>query len=249
MTFPTDPNSQPQDPGVTAQQPVAPEGYQAPQQYGPPPQTGNEAVGYGQGYAPYAVPPTSTGQGLSSAALILAILFWPVGLILSIIAVIKARPKGLAIAALIISVVFGIICAILLAVGAVALTASSDKTSSAEPAATAVATTPGSSNTPPDLSGADPVCAETENIMATSAQELKSSQNDPKAVAKTLNDIVDKLQAEKDKAVNPAVVSGLDALIADYQELSDDLKNSKAPSSNFLTKLTKDATQLTVACS
>ncbi len=119
---PQGPDGQPQQPGYTqpdvGQQPPpsqpasygqAPAYGQQPPAYGQPAAYGQDPA-YGQqpGYPPQGAygQPSST-PGLAIAGLVLAFLFWPVGLVLSIVALAKSKQnggKGLAVAGLVVSI-------------------------------------------------------------------------------------------------------------------------------------------------
>ncbi len=269
--MPPEPNQQPQD-GSTAQQPPAPQQYSpapgaapqagavppgavppgavppgaAPQQpgYGPdyPPQYQQP---YAQQYPAPAAPAAPGGNGLGIAAIILAILVWPVGFILGIVAAVKPRTRTLGIVAIAISLIVGVLSV----VGLVAAFRTANDTLTSSKTPVAADTTGATASTPPAAAGIDPACVQVETLMTTSSQDLQSHMDDPNGLAKALGDIIDKLKAAKAQANDPQVAAGLGAIIDDYTELSDDLTNSKVPDSGFLQKLTQDATNLTVACS
>ncbi len=259
MTLPNDPMSQPHD-GATAPRAAAGEGYQPPQQWSAPTQPEQPHPGYGPGYEPeapatydpadqpaYAAVPPPAGNGLGIAALILSILFWPVGLVLGIVAVVKNRGKGLGIAAIIISTL-ALFSTVLLIVFALsvddALNGTGTNASAPKPAATS-----DTSATPPAVGGIDPACAGTEQVLLNSQSEIQSSSNDPKALAAALDKVVGQLNEQKAKATAPAVTDSLGKLVDDYTELKDDLVKSKVPADDLLQRLTADVTSLQIACS
>lgn len=124
------PQAQPSGPVPSQQNPMMPSVQQGPGV--PMPQGQPYAPQYQpQGYQQFNGQPSAGSDddsysGLSIAAIITAVLIWPVGLILSIISLIgfnkddRKKGKGLSIAALAVSVVFGVV-SILMVIGAVNL--------------------------------------------------------------------------------------------------------------------------------
>jgi hypothetical protein len=224
--------------GAAPQYGPAPE-YGAPQ-YGAP---GYGAPGYGApGYGGPAQP--EKGNGIGIAAIILAVLFWPVGFILGIVSLFKARTKALGVTAIVLSVVVGTLGVVL----TVAALKAADKTvnDSASQAATPPVATQSSS--PATIGGLDPSCTNVLNILTTSGQDLQAHQNSPSKVLDDLNIAIKGLNDEQSKATKPEVKTALGALIKDYTELRDDLKGRKAPSSDLTQRITQDATALGTAC-
>ena len=113
-----------------------PLGAPAPQQFGAPgafdqnqyPQAGYAQPGYPQ--PGYGMPPQKQSNGLAIAGLILAILVWPVGLILSIIALVKSKGLGGAGKT---PAIIGLIISLILGAGTVALVAVAAKSTAADP--------------------------------------------------------------------------------------------------------------------
>ncbi|HEV2634209.1 MAG TPA: DUF4190 domain-containing protein [Actinocrinis sp.] len=119
-----------QDRGTGPEYGQPPQNFQSGQQFPPGPGfPGAPQYPGWPGGAPYQ-PPVRQSNGLAIAGFILAILFWPVGLILSIFGLVRSNKigragRGLAIAGIIISVVFG--------AGTVALVVVAAKSPAADP--------------------------------------------------------------------------------------------------------------------
>lgn len=223
---------QPYDSAPASSAPLPQYGQQIPPQpqYGDPQQFGMPQPGFdpAYGYPVYGQPPSNN---IAIAGFILSIFFWPVGLILSIVGVVKAgqaggKGRGLAIAGIAIAVVLAIITVVLIAVGTTA------------PAA-------------------DPGCTSAETQMAQLDSQIDADQDDPDALIGDLNTVKSDLDSSLAKAKHQnvrdqiqLVDTDLSTFLGDYNALKanpDDTDMQDSLQSD-LTKLQTDADDLDDLC-
>jgi hypothetical protein len=192
---------QPQQPyGYGQQQPQQPYGYgaQAPVPPGPP---------------PFAQPAAKPGNGVAVAGLILAFLAPPIGLILSIIGLVKsgrAGRRGVAIAGLVISLVLNGI------IGAVVVVALS--------------------NVGNVGNALDPGCTTSKTVMLDNISKL----GDPATIQDGVQSVIDGLTSAESKASHDEVRNAVKTLKQDYIELQTVLKAKQQLPADLNTRLTTD---------
>jgi hypothetical protein len=209
-------------------------GQQVPPQpmYGQAPQYGAPQPGFDPAYAYPAYGPTGGSNGVAIAGFVLAIVFWPLGLILSIVGVVKSgnlggKGRGLAIAGIAISVVFAILTAVLIFVG------------SSAPAA-------------------DPGCTSAESQLSALDSQITADENDPTSLIADLNtaktDLDSSLTQARHQDVHnqiQLVDSDLGTFLADYNSLSSDPDSSVSQDQlqDDVSKLQTDGDDLDTLCS
>jgi hypothetical protein len=169
------------------------------------------------------VPPAKAGtNGVAVAGFVLAFLIAPIGLILSIIGLIKARRpgqkgKGLAIG--------GIVVALLLSIGGgVAVAVAANKVSTL----------------------VDPGC--TTGKAAILDNSSKISGSDPAGVKSGLQATVDGLTSAASQAKHDNVRAAMTALRDDYQKLIDAINKGTQPDAGLQDKINTDANAIDALC-
>jgi hypothetical protein len=224
--------------------------WQQQQQFGTQPYGGYGQQGYG-----YGAPPQQS-NGMAIAGLILAFLFWPVGLVLSIIGFNKSKQlggsgRGQALAGIIISPIVGVIgigitVAVIAAANTVAnvdqqqLNTLNSQLSSASSAASAA-----ENNTPTTVDPADdPGCTSIESSAAALNSEMNNNDgNDSEAISYLQTFDNDVISAES-QSQNTEVTDDLDTLDTDINNVIDDYDAIEDGTTTDTTQLQSDITQM-----
>jgi hypothetical protein len=188
-------------------------------------QSPQQPYGYGPnpvppGPPPFAQPEPAPSNGIAVAGLILAFLVPPVGLILSIIGLVKsgrAGRRGVAVAGLVIGLVLTLVVA---AAGILYLVASKS-------------------------SALDPGCGTAQSAVTDNASKIASADTFKDAAQAT----IDGLGAAESKATHDNVRSAIKALKDDYgQLLSAATAGDLAKNNDLQSKLTADANAFDALC-
>ncbi|MFE0464114.1 hypothetical protein ACFW1A_33150 [Kitasatospora sp. NPDC058965] len=188
--------------------------YGAPQQgYGVPPQQ------------PYGYPaPQPTGSnGFAIAGLILAFLFFPLGLIFSIIGLVKSKSAGKGK----VPAIIGLIVSLLATAGTIAGIALAVSTVS---------------------KALDSGCVSATSTVTTYSDKMSADAGSPDALKADFKNATDELNAAAAKAGNAAAKSAISALAGDYQQLYTDVSTGTAPSADLQSKLETDGQKVDTAC-
>ena len=221
-----------QQPGQYPTQPAygAQEYGQQPQ-YGTPPQQQYGQPAYGGGYP--SAPPAPQSYPLAVVALILGILpTGLIGLIVGIIALIRAGKVGVGKAMSWI----GIILSVLWMVGGIAITVAA---LSSDTVQTAIA------NANPRQ---DPGCVAAETNLPAKSDALQSGSTDPAAAATAIQGIIDELKADEAKTKVPAAKTAMENFRHDLESLQSGLATGNVDP-NLVSKLTTDGAAIDAACS
>ncbi|MCX4744795.1 hypothetical protein OG455_04545 [Kitasatospora sp. NBC_01287] len=190
------------------------------QPYGVPPQQP-----YGAPQQPYGYPvqqPTGS-NGFAIAGLILAFFFSPLGLIFSIVGLVKSKSAGKGKVASIIGLIVS-----LLSIAA----------------AIAVFVLIGSKV----VKAIDPGCTSATSTVSTYSDKMTADASNPDALKTDFKDATDQLNAAAAKAGNASAKNAISALAADYQQLYTDVNTGTAPSDDLQSKLETDGNNVDTAC-
>jgi hypothetical protein len=194
----------------------------------------------------YGPPQQQKGNGIGIAAIILAVLLWPVGLILGIVALFKGRTKALGVIAIVVAVIFGVINII---IGVAAFKKASDDLNAANNTTTSAPATPASSaTTAPPAGGGDPACNTAQAALTKAGHDLQNDATNPSKAIDDLNTAIDEMTQAQNSATNASVKSAIGDLVKDLTSLRDSVKNGKAPSNDSTSKLVDDSAKLGTAC-
>jgi hypothetical protein len=221
--------------------------------YGGQPAYGQQAPGYGQQAPAYGQPVSGAGQvpppgsvppyggqayppapapaqsnGFAVAGFIFGLIsFVPLGLIFSIIGLVKSKAAG---KGKVLSI-FGIVLSILWTVGYIAIIgAAASKVNDVMSKAT------------------DPGCLSAEANLPTLTDKLNADTNDETALKADLQAIVTELKSDADKSRNADTKKALSTAATDFQQIIDAFSAGTTPSADLLTKAENDGNAADTAC-
>jgi hypothetical protein len=215
------PQQTPPSEGQVPQQPA----YGAPQpQYGAP-QPGYGAPAYGAPAPGYGAPQQQGGNGLAVAALILGILpTGLIGLVVGILAIIKAGKTGAGKAMAWIGTILSVLW--MVAGIAIIVAAGSDVASTVS-------------------KRIDPGCVSIES--QTALANKMQGETDPAEMQKDIQQLIDELKADQAKTKSAAVRTALANFQKDFEDLQGALKGGTMPP-DLVSRLTTDGAAVDTAC-
>jgi hypothetical protein len=177
---------------------------------------------YGYGQPPVA-PPAPGSNGFSIAAIILAFVVSPLGIVFSILGIVRAGKVGgkgriLSIIALVISLLGSVLWG-----------------------AFAYGVTRGVKQVV--------TCNQTERQIEDLSTRFQADSSDPAAYKKDLQDVINILNTSADKVSDSKSAADMRRAAADFQELLNDVNNGTEPSSTLGKRLTTDGAAVDKDCS
>ncbi|MEV7026783.1 hypothetical protein [Kitasatospora sp. NPDC093558] len=181
---------------------------------------------YGAPQQPYGYPapvqPTGS-NGFAIAGLILAFLAAPLGLVFSIIGLVKSKSAGKGKVPAIIGLIVSVLS---MAVGIALFAMIGSKV----------------------VKAIDPGCTSATSTVTTYSDKISADASNPDALKADLKNATDQLNAAAAKAGNADAKNAISALAGDYQQLYTAVSTGTAPSANLQSKIDTDANKLDTAC-
>jgi hypothetical protein len=176
---------------------------------------------------PYGYPapvqqPTGS-NGFAIAGLILAFFISPLGLIFSIVGLVKSKSAGKGKVPAIIGLIVSLIS---IAVGIAVFVLIGSKV----------------------VKAIDPGCTSATSTVTTYSNKMTADASNPDALKTDFKEATDQLNADAAKAGNADAKNAISALAGDYQQLYTAVSTGTAPSADLQTKLTTDAQAVDTAC-
>ncbi|MQS16586.1 DUF4190 domain-containing protein [Streptomyces kaniharaensis] len=182
---------------------------------------------YGAPQQPYGYPtpiqqPTGS-NGFAIAGLVLAFFFSPLGLIFSIIGLVKSKSAGKGKVPAIIGLIVSLLS---IAVGITVFVVIGSKV----------------------VKAIDPGCTSATSTVTTYSDKISADASNPDALKADLKNATDQLNAAAAKAGNANAKNAISALAADYQQMYTAVSTGTAPSADLQSKLETDANKVDTAC-